>query len=877
MSLARPVNDAYMRRALQECGIPAMRVVPATVLYSIPFLNTYVVRPHHSVGFGPLVVASASHGATQYQDGVACPESYTPGTHVLIASPDKPRTDGVAGFSENHHVIVGAFALTPSTKDAQQHKSTKGDPQGVVDGFNNNLNKRAFEAMKKPHLLREYSYGQSPVDILPGDFLRHSPFGNGLIVSLARSCLYGGPLARLEFDPLDQEGLLCAQVFALQSLFRDDGHFPDKGDTRFYERRAYALLEGLGVLKDSAYKKDGKDYVPKEDDQIGYFRRETHEGRLADGLWTFHEIPEDGGTRTRSKAEKPPLGVFSERTFYEGLREARSIKGFSWIKAPWVPVLRELLDESDPSKTLEDDASVGPSYREYANLTELEYAEFAATIMSDEFAYNMDKVYGRRPRGRTKNWKIFSKDDVEGQYGFDTEREKTLELLDASENSYKAETPVTVEDPGTKEKSEFYSTASGIRQLPDGTIVISDGWGAELRMSHGNITISCANDIRILPGRDCVEMVPRNKVINAGVDLYAEASNGSMYLKAEHQLKALAGNAGSGALVLESRGVHTGEKAAGALSDTELNGGVVIKTEDGVAILGERFHVGSPSNGKGLTNGLDRQGRCDIMLDAGPGVLNLAGSTGYQKFDSGLALIVGKEPMATGIGMGLGGVDLFGTTIGLSGTTVKIAPQDESQFDVQGMDAGGVTGETFRAAASAKLEVLGKVQIAGSLDATGAVAAGECRANQGRFKNASDCSNLRPGPHGPGGVNIQPNKKANLTGPANAFKEGFPTGNTDSVKIHTGAYEASTGFYWKEDSSKYWADNAAIYAARWQSMLKDSGTWSEPPVYSPDGSKQTYAWPGKDAWTSGEAFVETTGKSKLTSYKTSVKSQKEHE
>lgn len=861
LSRAKWTSNSAAADTSSASSIASLRVVPATVMYAMPAYNVYVVRPHHSVAMGPFIVASASTGATQYQDGVACPESYTPGTLVMLGVPDMPRTDGAVRYAENHAIILGAFALMPNTKDLEQHPNIYTDALALVDCTNNRLGKSAMEATKQPFLAREHSYGQCPVDMLPGDFIRHSPFGCGVLVSMARASLYGGPLARIDFDPLDQRCALFAQTFSSQSLFSDDGHYPDKDETHFHERRAYTLNEGTGAISGAAYREEprgkSKIWVPLEDGQVGVFRRETHEGLIADGLWTFHEIPEDAQVRTRTTTSKPPLGVFSERVFYDGRRETRSALGYSMIKAPWVPVLREKEREDDPERTLQADAAVGKPYREYVNLTEDEYSELSASLMTDEFKYNMEQVYGRRPRGRTSNWKIPSQSEVEGEYKLNQEKTDTeLSLLDENANAYPAETPATVTDPGTKESVKVYSATAGIRVLPDGTVTITDGWGGEIRMSRGNITITCPGDIRSLPGRDSVELVPRNKIINAGVDLCAEASNGSMYLKAEHSLKALAGNSGTGALVLEGRGRHDGKDPAGAInSGSELNGGVVIKTPDGLALLAERVHIGPRDDDSRLKAGLARTGRCDVMIDAGKGVLNLAGATGYFKFDTGMALLCGSDIVRTAIGMTSDKLDLFSDRLGLCAGVVRVDKGSPTQTPIQRMDKGGLSMINFKAASKTSFKVGGETEIQGNLRISGKLT-----------ENT--------------GVSMEPVSPQPLTDAANAFGLGFPTSRSTSAKIHTGAYEGLTGFYWREESAGYWAADVKFYSARWQVMLKDGGYWSEPVVKSPDGSKDTHAWPGREAWTGGTAYVEmaATGviKTGLDSYKTSVKTQEEH-
>ena len=62
----------------------------------------------------------------------------------------------------------------------------------------------------------------------------------------------------------------------------------------------------------------------------------------------------------------------------------------------------------------------------------------------------------------------------------------------------------------------MYSTTSIIEQRADGSVLLSDGHGAEIRMAGGRMTITAPLDIHIMPGRDLIEWVPRNRLCRAG-------------------------------------------------------------------------------------------------------------------------------------------------------------------------------------------------------------------------------------------------------------------------------------------------------------------------------------------------------------------------
>lgn len=72
-----------------------------------------------------------------------------------------------------------------------------------------------------------------------------------------------------------------------------------------------------------------------------------------------------------------------------------------------------------------------------------------------------------------------------------------------------------MKDTYTGKTKRIYKCTSFITQEEDGSILIKDGWGSEIRMSGGNIYISSALDTFIRPGRDCIGLVPRRLELDA--------------------------------------------------------------------------------------------------------------------------------------------------------------------------------------------------------------------------------------------------------------------------------------------------------------------------------------------------------------------------
>jgi hypothetical protein len=90
--------------------------------------------------------------------------------------------------------------------------------------------------------------------------------------------------------------------------------------------------------------------------------------------------------------------------------------------------------------------------------------------------------------------------------------------------------------------------------LDDGSVCLSDGWGAEIRLSRGCAYITAPLDIYLDSGRNIVQLAGRDAIFKAYKDMDLSTSAGDMRLKAEHNLHMLGANAGDTyGVLIESR------------------------------------------------------------------------------------------------------------------------------------------------------------------------------------------------------------------------------------------------------------------------------------------------------------------------------------
>jgi hypothetical protein len=168
---------------------------------------------------------------------------------------------------------------------------------------------------------------------------------------------------------------------------------------------------------------------------------------------------------------------------------------------------------------------------------------------------------------------------------------------------------------------KFYESESYISLLEDGAVVIGDGYGAEIRMCAGSITISAPGDVWLKPGKNAQMWAGRDIIMraNSGVDI--STTEESVRIKAEQNVMILAGNDTSkkqGGVLIESRATAPTYNFDEP-GDAVIFGGVVLRAKESEVIgLGKNIYMRTT----GGYGGTGAQAGC-ITLDASLGDGNI--------------------------------------------------------------------------------------------------------------------------------------------------------------------------------------------------------------------------------------------------------------
>lgn len=166
-------------------------------------------------------------------------------------------------------------------------------------------------------------------------------------------------------------------------------------------------------------------------------------------------------------------------------------------------------------------------------------------------------------------------------------------------------------------KQNFYETTSAISLLEDGSVVISDGYGAEIRMCGGCLILSAPGDVWMKSGRHSQIWSGGDGIIRANGSVDISTSTKNVRIKSEKNVMILAGNnqyskGKDGGVLIESRGemiTYDFEKPG----DEVRFGGVVLRAPDSnVAALAHQIYLRSGGGNNDFEPG-------NITIDAGKG------------------------------------------------------------------------------------------------------------------------------------------------------------------------------------------------------------------------------------------------------------------
>jgi hypothetical protein len=274
-----------------------------------------------------------------------------------------------------------------------------------------------------------------------------------------------------------------------------------------------------------------------------------------------------GGSKEKEHNEKPVYGLQEDNTALDGRRFITSSKGIVLSKRILLPMPQRLRrpesgegDDAERNYKAASKYGSGPDHKITGDIktTDSKWPNMQrATAVLDLHGYLFNYA-GLHPfYWHANDYKTWEEQDLKSE-GYAEVNQKIPEFSQLKGSMYlKEPTPKQWKIDHRYNEQKFYEQESYISLLEDGGVVIGDGYGGEIRMVAGCVTISAPGDVWLKGGRD-VQAWGGNDVIlrsNKSIDISATEKN--VRIKAERNVLVFAGNETSdreGGILLESRG-----------------------------------------------------------------------------------------------------------------------------------------------------------------------------------------------------------------------------------------------------------------------------------------------------------------------------------
>lgn len=826
-----PNLEAALSKSIEGLSL---ELIQGEVFMVYPALGVYLIIPKLGEVTADLTMACSVDGSLG-RSGVHGAHVYDAGDQVLMArykSLDNPLN--IDGQSINYlgYIVCAApaafMASSQGYPGANIHSNT-------LDIFTETMTDAFASTKKLERTLRDIGYG-SPNDVFAGDMYEYGPLHTFLTVCATKTAIGASPMAMIEAFSFHDKVRITARNVEDRSTTVESGREIDEHAVNYYDRKAINEKEGLGSVNGGGAPfeeaTDGTiDNI--EADQLGVFRHTGLTGLIADGeIESIVRPVEEAAIHTTENPTDTPVGMVRVRKTYDGRHETRAAGGIDHVKSLFIPV---------PEQTKQHDKEAFESTPEFEEAYERRSADamggtfspFAAAYEANETDEDEAKTLNGITRSRPEYWRSLTREQLAEQYpGVEAvDAPRKLDKIGPGDPYYDEPPSVDVEDPVTGLQKRLYALESIIRQQPDGTVIISDGHGSEIRMYRGRISISPAADLELRPGRDCLEWVPRRKVINAGEEVQIAANTGKVRIKADTDVDIMAANSGKGRVLLESRGKELADPT---------NTGIHLKTPASLHMTGDDIYMGinppETTPAEADATGFARERTGTISIDARQGNIGMFGQDLYGHMLGGLSV---SSPGAV-LGLRGGTATLIANTTLLGTGSLQMSTIKGAATIPRGYyAAGGQESDFIEAPQNPSFKIAGDILATGSVLLNGTLAAASVNAKTAAFENADKkYSGLWTQEAYNPTVKVDPFNAQGLADAWPSFYAGSPTGWSDAGLL---------GAHFEFDKPPAIDQtNFETQLMRWQLMLQASGSesaWRQNSVKDIDG-EDTYAYPG---------------------------------
>lgn len=728
--------------------------------------------------------------------------------------------------------------------------------------------------------LGDFSGSQPPDAVTGSDRGVINELGLGYGLSRTFAWLRASELCGVWAFWIDQLLRIAAYNFEMWTAGGDTWIKNDEGEVNGVALFTPYPWEALGLLDRGGdaftagdggrFKPGGSDktwYTTKEEGQRGIFRHARFTGYLGEGVRDVLCVPE--------KDRVPPVetvkslsdytGVLDVHKGLDGMFSVRSARGIILEKYVLIPVPKQIAVPED-GETLGDGAGnyraagadgTGPEHdKRPFKWDNVDYALDWGPQLWDFHAYQFN-WFGSLPFIRhAKDWLLPEENKVPG--GGSTTPKAAYVPTEALRDKFLFKVPPSVSlKVDHRLTQDYYLSRSCINQLPDGSIIIEDGYGSSIHMTGGSVFISCPGDIFGLPGRNTNFISGRDTVLRSQGDVEVSSARRSVMVKSQVNTHLLSGNGGTGGLLLENRATTKSMTVKGKTGSDVVTSGIVLKSKTApVAVYAGGVYI----------RALDR-GEIVLDADAGLGRLSLVADSHVVYAKSNITQVFGTTPDDAEKDPSTVVTSFFNDSVAIFGQKTAVELRSKSLVHV-GEGGSVVLGGNLQLRGSAT--VSGSVSMGGSLMANGLVVSlganiAQAHVNAtggmtGKYQKAPDAVKVEDIDKTI--QDLASDLEENNTATAQANQRRMLALYYDDNKLGDLELVAYIGFSFRSsEQCGVVLNEFHLVEARWQQLYRKKSVgyaWEEPDVLAPapDGQtgEATQPYPGKDLW-SGDTLV----------------------
>lgn len=441
-------------------------------------------------------------------------------------------------------------------------------------------------------------------------------------------------------------------AFYLDQLMRVSGHnlqlrsaamemecLDDQNELTVVQGFAPTLPESLGALAPNQTLT--RDYTPQEsqiaephyatlepafDDQQPYHRLKHYYGYLAPGGRREVSVPPTAGTVNRYSEQNIFPGMYEETILPTGNMQARSSKGIGFVKKLIGVVPKQIrrpesaLGDNETNYKAAGEIGSGPDHIVTGDVGVSGHAGFNRALgILDLQTYEQNYESLLAFSYHSLDYYLPQEEDLEGTLGAPSQRHINFTGL-LTDNYLDPPSPISRSVDSRYGDVDYYPNVSYMHLLEDGGVVIGDGWGSEIRMVGGSISISCPGDVLVQPGRRIINLAGTDFVARAANCAEVSATAEDLRLKAGRSLHALGV---AGVLIEDKSSLENFTGWAGNVGSDVSSTGVVVKSTANISLLGDSIYARS-----GVTHAAG-----GIYLDASAGAARIiTNSSSFERY-----------------------------------------------------------------------------------------------------------------------------------------------------------------------------------------------------------------------------------------------------